>query len=317
MRASCVTGGAGFIGSHLVTALAARGDRVRVLDDLSTGRRSNLAGLEDRIEWREGDAADPATAAEAVAGADVVFHLAALPSVPLSLERPLDVHRACATSTLVMLDAARRAGVRRFVYAGSSSAYGQAVPGAQCESQRAQPLSPYAASKLAGESYCEAFFHAYGLETVVLRFFNVYGERQDPTSPYSAVVPLFTTRLLRDEPLIVYGDGGQTRDFCYVGDVVRALALAAESPAAPGGLFNVAHGEATSVAQLIDRLANIVGRAPRLDRRPARSGEIRDSRADLEQTRSRLGFESRTSLDEGLRRTVAYYAERASRAPTA
>lgn len=312
MAVICVTGGAGFIGSHLVTALVERGDSVRVLDNLSTGNVANLAHLRDRVELVSGDILDPSTAARAVVGTNVVFHLAALPSVPLSLERPLDVHAACATGTLVMLDAARRAGVERFVYAGSSSAYGERHAGAQVESQLPQPLSPYAAAKLAGEAYCESYFRSFGLATVVLRFFNVYGERQDPSGPYSAVIPLFLAKLQRGEPLTIFGDGRQTRDFCYVGDVVAALLLAASVPGAAGHTCNVASGTPVSLLELVDVLGQVVGVVPQVAHAPPRAGDIRDSSANLELARAVLGFEPRTTLAEGLRRSADYYRRAAN-----
>lgn len=318
MPFNCVTGGAGFIGSHLVTALVEAASRdvnasrnaepaVRVLDNLATGRLENLAHVADQVEFVDGDVTDSATVAAALRDVDVVYHLAALPSVPLSLERPLDVHRVCATGTLTVLDAARRAGVRRLVYAGSSSAYGQRHAGAQREEFRPQPLSPYAAAKLAGEAYCESFWHSFGFETVVLRFFNVYGERQDPAGPYAAVIPIFLNKLLRGEPLQIYGDGGQTRDFCYVGDVVQALLAAGSVPRAAGETLNVAHGRPTSLLELVERIGAAVGAEPDVRRLPARAGEIRDSLADLTRTRQILNFTPRTSLDEGLARAAAYY----------
>lgn len=313
MAVVCVTGGAGFIGSHLVSALVARGDTVRVFDNLTTGRRENLEQVAQHCAFIAGDVLDSSAVDAAVAGADLVFHLAALPSVPLSLEQPLQVHAACATGTLAVLHAARRAKVRRLIYAGSSSAYGERHAGAQQETQRPQPLSPYAAAKLAGEAYCEAFWHSFRFPTVVLRLFNVYGERQDPSGPYSAVIPRFVVRLLRGEPLPVFGDGRQTRDFCHVADVVAAMLQAAELPEAAGQTFNVAQGRPTSLLELIEQLGQVFGVTPTVDHQPTRPGDIHDSYADLTHTRTGLRFEPRVSLAEGLLRTAAYYRQTLAR----
>src|SRR2546421_3003118 len=216
-----VTGGAGFIGSHLVEALVRRGDRVRVLDNFVTGKIENLVAIADDVELISGDVCDEAAVKRAVAGCDVVFHQAALASVPRSVEQPLATHAACATGTLIVLHEARKAGVRRVVYAGSSSAYGDQPEPVKKETDLPSPLSPYAAAKLAGESYCTAFWHSYGFETVALRYFNVFGPRQDPSGPYAAVIPLFIKAILAGKQPLIYGDGGQTRDFTYVENVVQ------------------------------------------------------------------------------------------------
>ncbi len=302
-----VTGGAGFIGSHLVEALVARGQRVRVLDDLSTGLAENLAPFGDAVELVRGDVADADTARRAVEGAEVVFHLAALASVQRSVEAPADSHRICATGTVQVLDAARRAGVRRVVYAGSASAYGLPVRDVQSEDDPVCPLSPYAAAKLAGEVYCQAFSGTYGLETVRLRFFNIFGPRQRPDSPYSGVIALFVAALGSGRTPTVFGDGQQTRDFTYVTDVVQALLLAAERPGISGTVCNVGTGQGTSLLQLLDGLNRLLGTnvAPRLAE--ARPGDIRHSRADISRARQLLGYEPAMPFEQGLERTLAWY----------
>ena len=306
-RLALVTGGAGFIGSHLVDALLARGDRVRVLDNMSTGRLANLAEVFDQIEFVEADVCDESAVARAVAGVDTVFHQAALASVPLSIEQPLVVHRACVTGTLTVLDAARRAGVRRVVYAGSASAYGDRPSSAKRESDLPAVMSPYGAAKLAGEMYCQAFAASYGLETVVVRYFNVYGPRQDPDSPYSAVIPLFITALVTGQPPIVYGDGEQSRDFTFVTDIVAGNLAAAEAHDVSGGVFNIACGRSHSLNTLLAILNEQLGTRVAPRRLPARVGDIRESMADITHARRRLGFEPRVSLEEGLRRSLDYY----------
>ena len=281
MRTFLVTGGAGFIGSHIAEALAARGDRVRVLDNLSTGRLANIDGFRQRIEFIEGDMLDPRAVAAAVEGVDCVFHEAALASVPLSVERPLDVHAAGATGTVVLLDAAQRAGVRRVVYAASSAAYGDRPTSSKRESDLPAPISPYAAAKLSAELYCQAFTATYGLETVALRYFNIYGPRQDPDSPYSAVIPLFITAMLAGRQPLVYGDGRQSRDFCYVGNVVQANLLAADAAAASGRVLNVANGRSVDLLALIDALNRLLGTRLSPRHEPPRIGDVRESMADI------------------------------------
>jgi UDP-glucose 4-epimerase len=299
-----VTGGAGFIGSHLALALARRGERVRVLDDFSTGRRENLASFAKDVEIVEGSTCDPSAVARAVAGCDVVFHQAALASVPRSIDDPLATHAACATGTLVVLDVARRAGVRRVVYAASSSAYGNQPTPRKRESDPPSPLSPYAAAKLAGEAYCQSFWHSYRLETVALRYFNVFGPRQDPSGPYAAVIPLFIQAILLGQPPTIFGDGRQTRDFTYVENVVQANLLAASAPHAAGQVFNVGSGQATSLLELLALLNTLAGTSiqPRFE--PARAGDVRDSLADISLARQVLGYEPMIDLTEGLRRTL-------------
>jgi UDP-glucose 4-epimerase len=303
-----VTGGAGFIGSHLVEHLAAAG-RVRVLDDFSTGLRDNLAHVRPAPEVVEGDVADPDAAARAVQGAGVVYHLAALASVQRSVEAPADTHRACATGTLVVLDAARRAGVRRVVYAGSSSAYGIPAGEVQTEADPVAPLSPYAAAKLAGELYAESFASSYGLETVRLRFFNIFGPRQRADSPYSGVIALFAAALGEGRAPTVFGDGQQSRDFTYVADVVQALTRAAEAPGVSGKVYNVGTGRSTTVLELIAALNRLLGTSVAPRHAPPRAGDVRHSRADISRARRELGYEPAVSFEDGLARTLAWFGQ--------
>jgi UDP-glucose 4-epimerase len=302
-----VTGGAGFIGSHITEALVARGDRVRVLDNLSTGFRHNLEPMGDQVELLEGDVADPAIVARAVDGVEVVFHQAALASVPRSVERPLDTNQACVTGTLTVLDQARRAGVRRVVYAASSSAYGDQPFSIKREIDLPSPLSPYAVAKLAGEYYCHAFYHTYGLETVCIRYFNVFGPRQDPNSPYSAVIPLFITALLAGKQPVVYGDGEQSRDFTYVQNVVHGNLLAADAPKAVGHTINVANGRSTSLVSLLRQLNELLGTDVEPEFRPARAGDVKHSLADITRAGELLSYEPIVSFDEGLQRSMDFY----------
>jgi UDP-glucose 4-epimerase len=302
-----VTGGAGFIGSHIAAALVERGDDVRVLDAFTTGHLSNLADIQHRVNVIKGDVRDEKVVAEAMQGVDCVFHHAALASVPMSVERPLDSHAVCATGTVNVLNQARLAGVRRVVYAASSSAYGDRPASSKRETDLIQPLSPYAAAKLAGELYCEAFYHTYGLETVGLRYFNIFGSRQDPKSPYSAVIPLFITRLLAGQRPIVYGDGNQSRDFCYVANVVHANLLASTSPNVAGRIINIGTGRATSLLELLSQLNRLLETNVDPAHEPPRVGDVRDSMADISLARSLLGYEPLVDLEEGLRRSVEYY----------
>jgi UDP-glucose 4-epimerase len=304
-----VTGGAGFIGSHLVAELTARGKRVRVLDDLSTGQRANLANVAPAPDFIEGDVADPGVAARAVAGVDIVFHLAAVASVQRSVEDPAATHRVCATGTLQVLDAARRAGVRRVVYAGSASAYGLPSGEVQAEDDPIDPLSPYAVAKLAGEHYAQAFTASYGLETVRVRFFNIFGPRQRPDSPYSGVIALFVAALTEGRTPTVFGDGLQSRDFTYVADAVQALIKAAEAPGVSGRVYNIGTGTSVTLLDLIAQLNRLLGTDCRPQHGPARAGDIRHSRADIRRARTDLGYEPAVSLEEGLRQTLRWYRE--------
>jgi UDP-glucose 4-epimerase len=300
-----VTGGGGFIGSHLVERLVTLGHSVRVLDDWSTGVPVNLASVQDRIEVVTGSILDADVLATAMRGAAWVFHLAARASVALSLADPAATHENIATGTLCVLLTARDMGVTRIVFAGSSSAYGDATDGPATELQPAAPASPYAAAKLAGEHYCRAFSTAFGMATTVLRFFNVYGPRQNPNSPYAAVIPRFLTAAARGEPLIIFGDGGQTRDFVHVGDAVSALVLAAENPGT-GGVFNIGTGRSVSIRELARTVVAVTGSQSPIVHAAARAGEVRHSRADLTRARRDLGFEPAISLEQGLASMVSH-----------
>jgi UDP-glucose 4-epimerase len=309
MAICLVTGGAGFIGSHLVEMLVQKGHHVRVLDNLSTGRLANLEAVLGSIEFVAGDVCDEDLVRDLMHGVDYVFHQAALASVPLSVERPLETHAVCATGTLTVLDAARRAAVRRVIYASSSAVYGDQPTSAKRETDLPSPISPYGAAKLAGESYCRAFFATYGLETVCLRYFNVFGPRQDPESPYAAVIPRFVSAIVRGEAPVVYGDGQQSRDFVYVEDVVRANLLAMDASNVGGRVFNIATGRAVSLLELLRVLEELFGFPiqPRFD--PPRPGDIRQSMADITQAEQQLGYRPQISLAEGLRRAIGYYRQ--------
>jgi nucleoside-diphosphate-sugar epimerase len=300
-----VTGGAGFIGSHLVEHLVCHDHEVVVLDDFSTGRRENIAPWLDRIELVEGSITDPAACARAIRGADYVLHQAALPSVPRSVRDPEGSHAVNATGTLQVLLAARDAKVKRVVYAASSSAYGNTPELPKHEGMVARPLSPYAVAKLAGEQYCRAFHASFGVPTVALRYFNVFGPRQDPTSQYAAVVPKFIVAARTGEPPTIYGDGEQTRDFTYIANVVRANLLACEAPdAALGEVFNVGCGERISVNELWRRIRTLVGSSVEPRYEPTRTGDVRDSLASIARARELLGYEPVMTVAEGLRATV-------------
>jgi UDP-glucose 4-epimerase len=305
-----VTGGAGFIGSHLVDFLIDQGAEVTVLDDLSSGLLpnldANLARKERPVRFVQGSITDPAALTNALSGVDTVFHLAAIASVQASVENPLATHEVGTTGTLLVLEACRKAGVRRLVFAGSSSAYGRPDTEIQTETTPLEPLSPYAASKLAGEMYCRAFAHSYPLETVILRFFNVFGPRQRPDSPYSGVIALFAKALTEGRVPTIFGDGKQTRDFVFVGDVVRCLGLAAQKPGVSGQVFHVGTGRGTDLWQLISALNHTLGTdiTPKLA--PARAGDVRHSCASIEKTRKILDWAPLCSLEDGLAKTMAW-----------
>lgn len=302
-----VTGGAGFIGSHIAEALVKRGDRVRVLDNLSTGYQQNLAGFANHVEFLEGDIRDEAIVEKAVAGVDFVYHQAALASVPRSVKRPLDTNAACVTGTLNVLDKARQAGVQRVIYAASSSAYGDQPFSSKREIDLPSPRSPYAVAKLAGEYYCHAFFHTYGLETVCIRYFNVFGPRQDPDSPYSAVIPLFITALLAGRQPVIFGDGQQSRDFTFVENVVHGNLLAAEAEGVAGMTINVANGRSTSLLRLIELLNGLLGTDVQPEFHPPRPGDVKHSLADTTRAHQLLGYEPPVKFEEGLARSIEYY----------
>ncbi len=307
MATYLVTGGAGFIGSHIVSALLERGDRVRVLDNLCTGNRNNLAVLGNRVEFIEGDLVNPRDIARALEGVEVVFHQAALASVPRSVDAPLDTNAACVTGTVTLLDGARQVGVRRVVYGGSSSAYGDQPTPAKHERLLPAPLSPYAAAKLACEFYCQAFTSTYGLETVTIRYFNVFGPRQDPNGQYAAVIPKFIIEMLAGGRPAIFGDGKQSRDFTYIDNVVQGNLLAADAPAAVGRTINVACGESFNLLELVDGINKALGTGVKPIFESARVGDVRDSLADINLARELLKYEPKIGFDEGLRRTVEYY----------
>lgn len=301
-----VTGGAGFIGSHLAEAILARGDRVRILDDLSTGKRQNVpAGA----EFIEGNAGDAAVAADAVAGCDIVLHQAAIPSVPRSVKDPVGTNTANVDATLQMLVAARDAGVRRFVFAGSSSTYGNAATLPKREDMRPAPVTPYALQKWVGEQYCQLFTSLYGLDTVTVRYFNVFGPRQAPDSPYSGVISLFSRALLAGQAPTIYGDGRQTRDFTYVTNVVDGVLRAATAEAVSGEVINVATGGRVSLLELVRSLQVILGVDVAPTFAPAREGDVRDSQADIFKARKLLGYEPIVPFEQGLRQTVEWFKQ--------
>lgn len=302
-----VTGGAGFIGSSITERLVQQGHSVTVLDNLSTGKSENMDGFRDQIRFVQGDVSDPEATALAMEGAEVVFHQAALASVPLSVEKPKEVNRACVDGTLNVLEQARRCKVRRVVYAGSSSCYGDQPYAANRETDAIQPLSPYAVAKLGGEMYCRAYYETFGLETVTLRYFNVFGPRQDPESVYSAVIPIFISRILRGEAPVIYGDGEQSRDFTYIENVIQGNLLAAEHPAAAGRCFNMANGRSTTLNQLMAALNHSLGADVQPIYEAARPGDIRDSMADISLAHRVLGYQPAVDLQEGLDRSIQYY----------
>ena len=305
-----VTGGAGFIGSHIAAALAGAGARVRVLDDLSTGHAENLEEVGGGVEFVRGGLTDAEALARALEGVEVVFHEAAIPSVPRSVETPEVTHRACAEGTFALLLAARRAGVRRLVYAASSSAYGDQPTLPKAEDMRPEPLSPYAAAKLVGEYYCQVWTRVYGFETVCLRYFNVFGPRQDPSSQYSGVISRFISTLAGGGRPVIYGDGEQSRDFTYVSNIVDGNLRAAESARAVGQVINVATGRRTTLNELLDALKRITGRAEvEAEHREPRLGDVRHSLADITLARELLGYEPQVGLEEGLRKTIEWWKQ--------
>jgi UDP-glucose 4-epimerase len=287
-----------------VEGLVRQGDRVRVLDDFSTGKRANLAGVADKIEVIQGSIVDQHTVADAMKGVERVYHLAALPSVQRSVEDPLTTHEVCATGTLRVLEAARHAGVKRVVYAASSSAYGDAPGAVRVEGDPLAPLSPYAAAKLAGEHYCKAFTTSYGLETVRLRFFNIFGPRQDAKSPYSGVIALFIAAMREGRQPMIYGDGLQSRDFTYVTNAVQVVLKAGQAPAGVGNVYNIGQGGSINLLQLVEALNQILGKNLVPVHGPARIGDVRHSQADISRAKADLGYAPDVSFQEGLRRTV-------------
>lgn len=304
-----VTGGAGFIGSHLAEALVKRGHRVRVLDNFYAGDRRNLRAVRGDVEILRGDCADPKVARRAAKGIEVVYHEAAVPSVARSVDDPALSHRNNGTATLTMLDAARDAGVRRFIYAGSSSVYGESRHLPKREDMETRPLSPYAVGKLMGEHYLRVFHHLYGMETLTLRYFNVYGPRQNANSPYSGVISLFITSMLTGKTPVLYGDGQQSRDFTYVDDVVQGNLRALRARKLTGQHVNVATGHRVSLRTVLDTLGRELDVRPRPERRKVRAGDIRHSLADIAAAYKLLGYRPRVDFETGLRRTLEWYRQ--------
>jgi len=303
-----VTGGAGFIGSHIASALASGGARVRVIDDLSTGYRENLDEITGDLDFVQGSLADEASLAKAIEDVELVFHEAAIPSVPRSIENPRQTHIASVESTFSLLLAAREHKVRRVVYAASSSAYGDQPTLPKVETMLPEPLSPYAVAKLVGEHYCQVFTRVYGLETVSLRYFNVFGPRQDPSSQYSGVVSRFISDLLGGNRPVIYGDGEQSRDFTYIQNVVDANVKAAESTKGVGQVVNIANGERISLNQLLDELKSLTGKPDVVaDYQKPRAGDVKHSLADITRARQLLGFEPRVGLRPGLELTIDWW----------
>lgn len=301
MTLCLVTGGAGFIGSHLVEALLAQGQQVRVLDNLSSGRLANLAGVLDQIEFIEGTIEDPTIVVRAVAGAEFVFHLAAIVSVPDSMAKPVQTEQINTLGTLNLLRAAREAGSHRLVLSSTCAVYGDEPTLPKTEIMRPQPKSPYAVSKLAAEYYCQIFWESFGLETVILRYFNVFGPRQDPSSPYSGVISIFVDKLSRGLIPVIYGDGQQTRDFVFVGDVVRANLLAAAEPQAAGNIFNIGTGHPVTIQQIFETLSRIFECEVTPGYGPARSGDILHSYANPSRAEVVLGWQAQVTLETGLK----------------
>jgi nucleoside-diphosphate-sugar epimerase len=314
MSSYLVTGGAGFIGSHLSEELLRRGHTVRVVDSLITGKRRNLAHI-PQVEFLEGDLAEAGVAERAVRGMDYVLHQAAIPSVPRSVLDPATSNRANITASLNVLVAARDAGVKRLVYAGSSSAYGNTPTLPKREDMPTNPLSPYALQKLVAEQYCQMFTRLYGLQTVTIRYFNVFGPRQDPGSPYSGVISLFASALLDGRRPTIYGDGEQTRDFTYVANVVDGVLRACEAPNASGEVINVACGTRISLNNLLGAMNTIVGTKIDAIYAPDRAGDVRDSQADITKAKTLLGYTPIVPLEEGLKHTLAWCGSERAAAP--
>jgi UDP-N-acetylglucosamine/UDP-N-acetyl-alpha-D-glucosaminouronate 4-epimerase len=303
-----VTGGAGFIGSHIAEALAARGASVRVIDNLSTGHLENIEAIGAKVDFIRGDLADEATVRKVVEDVEIIFHEAALPSVPRSVANPRETHLACVDGTFNLLLAAKETRVRRLIYAASSSAYGDQPTLPKVESMRPEPLSPYAAAKLVGEYYCQVFTRSYNFETICLRYFNVFGPRQDPGSPYSGVVSRFIDFLRRGERPLIYGDGEQTRDFTYIANAVDANLLAAEADKGIGEVINVANGEQVSINELFRRLKEITGRDDiEPEYKETRTGDILHSLADISRARELLGYAPKVGLAPGLQATAEWF----------
>jgi nucleoside-diphosphate-sugar epimerase len=306
-----VTGGAGFIGSHIAERLLKDGHAVRIIDNLATGSRANLDRLQGDVTFHQVSITDLDALHPIFAGVDTVFHQAALPSVPRSIDDPLTTHEYDATGTLKVLIAAHDARVRRVVYAGSSSAYGDVAGDFKTEDMPPRPLSPYGVAKLTGEFYCQSFYHVYGLETVCLRYFNVFGPHQDPTSHYAAVIPLFISSILDGRPPLIHGDGEQSRDFTFIDNVVHGNLLASTAARAPGEMMNLATGGRVTLLDLVTKINGVLGTDLQALHGPARSGDIKHSRAGIGKAADLLGYEPVVSFDEGLTRTIRWYQQQA------
>ena len=303
-----ITGGAGFIGSNLADALIAQGGSVRIIDNFATGYRENLDEISGDFDFIEGDLNDETKLRQALEGVEVVFHDAALPSVPRSVANPKETHEACVNATFKLLLAAKEAGVRRLIYAASSSAYGDQPTLPKIETMLPEPLSPYAAAKLMCEYYCQVFTRVYGLETISLRYFNVFGPRQDPSSEYSGVISRFIDALMTGKTPIIYGDGEQTRDFTYIANVVNANIRAAETTKGIGEVMNAANGDRVTLNELLEVLKKITGKENvQAEHREARSGDVKHSQADNARARECLDYEKLVGLEEGLRRTIEWW----------
>jgi len=307
MQKFLVTGGAGFIGSNICRRLVAEGCFVRVVDNLLTGKRSNLAPIIDKIEFVEADMGVPEVARSVVKDIDVILHEGALPSVPRSVDDPAATHQHCVDATFTLLLAARDAGVKRFVYAASSAAYGDTPTLPKVETMAPNPLSPYAVGKLVGEYYCSVFSKVFGLETIALRYFNVFGPHQDPASQYAAAIPAFVTAILRGQSPTIYGDGEQSRDFTYVDNVVQANLLAARAKETHGEVVNIACGEAVTVNAIIDAINKLLGKNVKPIYAPARAGDVKHSLADITAARKLIGFKPVTLFREGLEKSIDWY----------
>ena len=309
-----VTGGAGFIGSHIAAALVSAGARVRIIDDLSTGYRENVAEIGGDIDFIQASLTDHQALSSALQDVELVFHEAAIPSVPRSVEKPTETHEASVNATFSLLLAARDQKVRRLVYAASSSAYGDQPELPKREDMRPDPLSPYAVAKLVGEYYCQVFSRVYGLETVSLRYFNVFGPRQDPGSQYSGVISRFIDALLNGKQATIYGDGEQSRDFTYISNVVDANLKAAEANSAIGNVINIANGERVTINEVFEKVKKLTGRPDlRAEYAPPRAGDVRDSLADLSLARSLLAYSPQVGLEEGLRLTIDWWTKSLNR----
>ena len=307
MEKFLVTGGAGFIGSNICKRLVSQDCFVRVVDNLITGKKSNLSEVIDKIEFIQADMGDSEVAQSAMKDIDVVLHEGALPSVPVSIDNPAATHKHCVDATFTLLLAARDAGIKRFVYAASSSAYGDAPTSPKVETMPASPLSPYAVAKLTGEYYCSVFYNIYGLETVSLRYFNVFGPYQDPASQYAAAIPAFVTAILKGEPPTIYGDGEQSRDFTYIDNVVDANLLAARARQTQGEVINIACGQAVTVNEIIDMINNLLGKSVKPTYTPPRPGDVKHSLADITAAQNLIDYKPNVSFNNGLRLAIDWY----------